>query len=368
MRPVRPRVRCCVVALGMLGVLVGSGCAQKLASLPRPSLRGCGGLFTTVALPHVPQDEQRALEAAVPPLLTRTLNLRLRRSYYRILAEEEGRSVGEADDAFVTRRLVDEQAPPGLLAGVELRKLEFAVPPTPAERQALRQAVFAARAPLAARLQRVAARMTAAIGHPEVSCELDARLRLGAGAEVGFRSHRILVGPSLVLLAESDEGLAFVLGHELAHVVHHHTTLRALQDFGIRLLTFGYGNGVAGETLAGILSQGSVPAFNRDKECEADYYALEYMRAAGYRPEAAAPLWRAVLALRSTTSRPIVPFVSEYPPEAERVLRLAHWTAVDMLRDSSAAPLVDEPSEEDSATIRDLSAPDAIETFGVVLK
>jgi hypothetical protein len=369
MRPVGPRVRGFAGALAALGV-VGAGCAQKLASLPRPSLGGCGGLFTTVALPYVTGAEQRALEGAVPHLSASALNLRLRQNYYRILDEEQGGGLGAAREAYVTRMLSEEPAPPGLLAGVQLGALQFAVEPSSARRRALRQAVLSARAPLAQRLDHVTIRMASAAGVPAVTCRLDARLRLNAGAEVGFRSRRILVGPSLVLLAESEDALAFVIGHELAHVVHHHTKLKAAQDLFIDVLTFGYGSGVAGEALAGILSQGSMPAFNRDKECEADYYALQYMRAAGYRPAVAAELWKVVFALRPVTSHQIIPFVSGRPPEAERVLRLARWAEVDLLRDASPGRLPDLPPSEgtEPVAIRDLSPEDAVESFGVVLE
>jgi predicted Zn-dependent protease len=149
-----------------------------------------------------------------------------------------------------------------------LKSVTFTPTSTSAQRQAFRRAVTDARKPLEQRLDRVAAKMTAAAARPAVTWKLDARRRLNAGAEIGFGLRPILVGPSLVLLAESEDALAFVIGHELAHVVHHHTKLKAAQDLFIDVLTFGYGSGAAGEALAGILSQGSVPAFNRDKECE----------------------------------------------------------------------------------------------------
>jgi hypothetical protein len=343
-------------------LVVGGGCAEKIASLPRPSLESCGGLFTTVALPPVNRDEQRALEQIVPQLSSRVLDLQLRRSYYRILYEEEGGALGPGREVYVARMLAEEQAPPGLLAGVRLRNLKFPVPPAPDRQKAVRQAVLRAREPLARRLDRVAARMVAAAGGPEVSWRLDANQRLNAGAEVGFRSRRILVGPSLVLLAESEDALAFVIGHELAHVIRHHTKLKAAQDLINDVHTFGHGSSLAGEAIAGILSHGSVPAFNRDKECEADYYALEYMRAAGYRPEATAELWRALLALRPVSARQKIPFVSGRPPEAERVLRLAHWAHVDLFQDPAS------PENDGSVPVRHLTAEDAVESFGVVLE
>jgi Zn-dependent protease with chaperone function len=302
-------------------------------------------------------------------LTASALNLRLRQNYYRILYDDGG-VTGESRDTFVTRMLCEEHAPPGLLAGVVLKSVKFAATSTPAQRQALRQAVTDARKPLEGRLERVAARMAAAAARPDVTCRLDARMRLNAGAEVGFGSRRILVGPSLVLLAGSEDALAFVIGHEVAHVVRHHTKLKAAQDLLIRMVTFGYGGGVAGEAIAGILSQGSMPAFNRDKECEADYYALRYMRAVGYRPEAAAEFWKVALALRRTTSPQKVPFVSGYPPEAERVLRLALWAEVDVIRDPPTGPLPDpQPSEgAGPATVQDLSPEDVVKSFGAVLE
>lgn len=260
--------------------------------------------------------------------------------------------------------LSEEHVPPGLLAGVVLTSVTFVPTSTPEQRRALSQAVTEARKPLERRLERVAAKIAAAAARPDVTYHLDARLRLNAGAEVGFGSRRIFVGPSLLLLAEPEDALAFVLGHELAHIVHHHTKFKAVQDLLIRVATLGYGTGLTGEAISGILSHGGTAAINRDKECEADYYALQYMRAAGYRPEAAAELWKVVLALRPVTSRQIIPFVSGHPPEAERVLRLAWWAEVDILRDASPVPL----SNVSPGMIRDLSPEDAIESFGVVLE
>ena len=303
----------------------------------------------------------------MPHLTASELNLRLRRNYYRILYDD-GAVPGESRDTFVTRMLSEEQAPPGLLAGIEPESLKFAVAPTPEQRRDLQRAIAEARRPLAQRLDRVAARLTSVAARPDVTYRLDARMRLNAGAEVGFGSHRILVGPSLVLLAESEDALAFVLGHELAHVVHHHTKLKAAQDLFIWVATFGYGTGLTGEAISGILSHGGTAAINRDKECEADYYALQYMRAAGYRPAAAAEFSKLVLALRPTMSLPWVivsPIVSGRPPEAERVLRVARWVGVDVV-----GPLADLQSSEGAgpATVQDLSPEDAIESFGLVLE
>ncbi|MBI3767865.1 MAG: M48 family metalloprotease [Deltaproteobacteria bacterium] len=268
------------------------------------------------------------------------------------------------------RMLSEEHAPPGLLAGVEPESLKFAVAPTPEQRRDLHLAIAEARRPLAQRLDRVAARLVSATARPDVTYRLDARMRLNAGAELGFGSHRILVGPSLVLLAESEDALAFVLGHELAHIVHHHTKFKALQDLFVWVVTLGQATGRTGETISGILSQGGTAAINRDKECEADYYALQYMHGAEYRPEAAVEFWKLMLALRPTTSRQWVPFVSGYPPEAERVLRLARWAELDLLHGPSTGSLADVRSCEGAgpATVQDLSPEDAIESFGLVLE
>src|SRR5436190_24257048 len=85
----------------LAAVVVSTGCAEKLASLPRPTLESCGGLFTTVALPPVSRDEQRALEGSVPQLSSHVLDLQLRRNYYRILYEEQGGAPGPARETYV---------------------------------------------------------------------------------------------------------------------------------------------------------------------------------------------------------------------------------------------------------------------------
>jgi len=372
MWPVGPRVRGSTVTLVLVLVSlgVGPGCAPKLRSMPSPSLTGCGGLFTTVPLSHVTSGDLRALEESVPRLTPSELNLRLRGNYYRIHYDDGG-VTGESRDAFVTRMLSEEHAPPGLLAGVVLKSVTFAPASTPAQQQALRQAVGDARKPLEQRLERVAARIAAAAARPDVTCRLDARMQLNAGAEVGFTPRRILIGPSLVLLAESEDALAFVIGHELAHVIRHHTKLKAVLDLLIRMVTLGYRSGVVGEFIVGILSQGSIPAYNRDKECEADYYALQYMKTADYEPGAAAEFLKVVLALTPATAERRVPsFFPEYPPVAERALHLADWAGIDLLGDPSTGSLPNPQSSEGAgpATVQDLSLGDVGESFGAVLE
>ncbi len=95
---------------------------------------------------------------------------------------------------------------------------------------------------------------------------------------------RILVTSELLALAESENELAFVLGHELGHF-HDRDHLRMLGRgvlFSLVLATTGLGdsNTTSLLSLGGTLSDRS---FSRDQECDADRFGLELVtREYGY--------------------------------------------------------------------------------------
>ncbi len=176
---------------------------------------------------------------------------------------------------------------------------------------------------------------------------------LNAGAAAGFDSHQISVGPQLILMTETDDGLAFILGHEIAHVTQGHTRTLAVQELVVgtlRLATMlavavaeadscrrgGYCPSdaamqqdmqVAGAA-TGLVAHGTATAtgYGRDQEREADYYGLQYAAAAGYRPQAGVAAFRRLLALETGSGSSFkVPFLSDHPATAERIVRLEKW-------------------------------------------
>src|SRR2546427_4355473 len=79
-------------------------------------------------------------------------------------------------------------------------------------RPRLTAAVSEAQTPLRRRLERVGGRIAAAAGRPDITFVLDPSVGLNAVAPAGLHSQGIFVGPSLVILAESEGELAMALG------------------------------------------------------------------------------------------------------------------------------------------------------------
>ena len=142
------------------------------------------------------------------------------------------------------------------------------------------------------------------------------------------------VWTGLLLRAENEAQLAYVLGHELGHYLRRHS-LQRWRD--VRLKT-----GVAeffavlavapvaflhGRPLpigrAGLAELGSVLAFSRDNEREADEVGFELMVRAGYDPREAPRIWEALERKREAAGRsaPLI-FFAIHPPTAERIARL----------------------------------------------
>lgn len=146
-----------------------------------------------------------------------------------------------------------------------------------------------------------------------------------AGGKVGVFS-------GLYKIAKTDDQLASVIAHEIAHVTakHVHEKLSrelAVSTVGVVGTVGGLAGGVGGLTVDalsqvyGLTTGISGFAFDRAKEKEADYIGLMYMARAGYDPQAAVAVIEA-LELESAND-PVQPaFLSTHPTHPERILQL----------------------------------------------
>lgn len=130
----------------------------------------------------------------------------------------------------------------------------------------------------------------------------------------------------LLLRAENEAQLAFILGHEIGHYERRHTVQlwRDLRTKGNIAMVFSVLTAGAGVGPLGLLGQlaalGSVLKFSRDAEREADDIGFEMMARAGYDQREAGRIWEALEEERKAagTARPFV-FFATHPPEDERV-------------------------------------------------
>jgi predicted Zn-dependent protease len=133
------------------------------------------------------------------------------------------------------------------------------------------------------------------------------------------------VWTGLILRADNEAQLAYVLGHELGHYLRRHS-LQRWRDARTKTnvaAAFSIVAAAAGQGYLGSLAQlaalGSILQFSRDQEREADDIGFELMVRAGYDPREAPKIWEALDAERKAAkeSGPLV-FFASHPAADER--------------------------------------------------
>ena len=94
----------------------------------------------------------------------------------------------------------------------------------------------------------------------------------------------------------TDDEVAMVMGHEIAHALREHARERmgksAATNIGANLLTQVLGLGQVGQTLTHYGAQLLTLEFSREDESEADLVGMELAARAGYDPRAGVTLWQ----------------------------------------------------------------------------
>lgn len=125
-------------------------------------------------------------------------------------------------------------------------------------------------------------------------------------------------------VAENQDQLAAVIGHEVAHVTEKHALKRYNREATTRIGVYGAaaatGTGQAGLEVFGMAAQlGLSLPFSRAEESEADTVGLKYMAAAGFDPRQSVPLWQN---MKKQTKLGPPEFLSTHPSSENRIQEL----------------------------------------------
>ncbi len=122
----------------------------------------------------------------------------------------------------------------------------------------------------------------------------------------------------------SDDEIAAIVGHEMAHVLREHSREKASQELikssGLSLVSSVLGlGGVADDLLQQAGQYAFTLPFSRTMESEADVIGLELMALGGYDPKAAVTLWRK---MGNATGNIGSSLLSTHPSGPERISNL----------------------------------------------
>ena len=124
----------------------------------------------------------------------------------------------------------------------------------------------------------------------------------------------------LAQLQLSDDEVAAIMGHEMAHALREHARARmgktAATRIGASVLSAFLGLGGTGDALLNMGGQLLTLKFSREDESEADIIGMELAARAGYDPKAGVTLWQKMLA---TGKGAPTQFLSTHPSGATRI-------------------------------------------------
>jgi Zn-dependent protease with chaperone function len=145
---------------------------------------------------------------------------------------------------------------------------------------------------------------------------------------------KIAIYTGILDITKNDDGLAAVMGHEIAHAVAKHSIERAsrsvLLNTGTQLFDIFSGgklstvNRVTGINTVGLLSQiGIMNPFNRNQESEADYLGMIFSSLSGFDIRETKELW--VRMKESNKGKEPPEFMSTHPSSDNRIKNLLGW-------------------------------------------
>jgi predicted Zn-dependent protease len=157
---------------------------------------------------------------------------------------------------------------------------------------------------------------------------------------------KVVVYTGILPVAQTEDGLATVLGHEIGHALAHHGAERMAREQLVHLGQLAVAQSLGDldphqqRQIMGMLGVGSqyglLLPFSRKHESEADHIGLLLMAAAGYDPREAIRFWQR---MAETGGGSRAEFASTHPSDVHRIRDLKKWLA-------EAEPLYDDSAKQ----------------------
>ena len=152
---------------------------------------------------------------------------------------------------------------------------------------------------------------------------------------------KIAVYTGMLEVTKNNNGLAAVMGHEIAHAVAKHSVERASRNVVINVATqitdvltggkLSTVNRTTGMNTVGLLTQiGIFNPFNRKQESEADYLGLIFSSLSGYDIRETPLLWKRMK--EANKGKKIPEFMSTHPSADNRIKKINEWIYEVMIK------------------------------------
>ena len=146
---------------------------------------------------------------------------------------------------------------------------------------------------------------------------------------------KIAIYTGMLDITKNTNGLAAVMGHEIAHAVAKHSIERASRGAIINVATqitdilsggkLSTINRSTGMNTVGLLSQiGLFNPFNRKQETEADYLGLIFASLSGYDIRETVKIWERMQ--KANKGKEPAQFMSTHPSSSNRIIKINEWS------------------------------------------
>lgn len=153
----------------------------------------------------------------------------------------------------------------------------------------------------------------------------------------------MVINKGLILESDSEEAMAGVIGHELAHITEKHVMRRLIREIGLSMLV-NMTTGGSGAGASQVLKELTSSSYDRDMETEADLLAVTYLENANMNPE---PFAEFMYFISTQIEMPAaLQWISSHP-ESE-----ARSKAILAARDEDKTDFEDHISDEDWENIK----------------